>query len=60
VTKVTPGCHRPQYYSGHDPFVAKLPGGGGSGRYDRAGNADCSPGLVMVVRIGGSALAAWN
>lgn len=33
VTKVTPGCHRPRYYGGHDPFMAKLPGGGGSGRY---------------------------
>lgn len=60
VTKVTPGCHRPRYYGGHDPFMAKLPGGGGSGRYDRARNADRSPGHVMVVRISRSALAPWN
>jgi hypothetical protein len=38
--------------------MAKLPGGGGSGWYDRARNADRSPGHVMVVRISSSALAA--
>lgn len=40
--------------------MAKLPGGGGSGRYGRAHNADRSPRHVMVVRIGRFALAAWN
>jgi hypothetical protein len=40
----------------HDPFMAKLPGGGGCGRYDHARNADRSLRHVMVVRIGGFAL----
>lgn len=40
--------------------MAKFPRGGGSGRYDRAGDDDRSFGHVMVVRIGSFALAAWN
>ena len=45
---------------GYDTSVAKLPGGGGSGRRGRARNADRSPGHVMVVRIGSSALSSFE
>jgi hypothetical protein len=40
----------------HDPFMAKLPGGGGGRRYDRARNADRSLRHNIVVRISGFAL----
>ena len=40
--------------------MAKFPRGGGSGQYDRARNADRSSGHVMVVRISGFPLTAWN
>ena len=48
------------YGVSHDPFMAKLPGGGGSGRHDRARNTDGSFAHVVVVRISSFPLAAWN
>ena len=50
----------PVYGVSHDPFMAKLPRGGGSGRHDRARNADRSFAHVVVVRISSFPLAAWN
>src|SRR5262249_60778444 len=50
----------PVYGVSHDPFMAKLPRGGGSGRHDRARNTDRSFAHVVVVRISSFPLAAWN
>lgn len=58
VTKVTLGRRSPRYECGHDPVMAKFPGGGGGGRNDHARDAGCSLGHVVVVGVGSVALMA--
>jgi hypothetical protein len=58
VTKVTLGRRSPRYECGHDPAMAKFPGGGGGGRHDHARDAGRSLGHVVVVCVGSAALMA--